>query len=503
MPLLSMLAFVAPLVAYGCTLAPTVHTLDSAELTTGSYVLGIVHAPGYPLYLTLGRLFSLLPIGNVAYRANLMSAIFAAATSLITFWVLVHFTKHRLISLAATLTFAFSFYFWQEAVVAEAYTLETLMIASFLLVLLRWRAAESGNKLLVLLAFLFGLSLGNRTTTLLFLPAFALYVLAETKGRILRDYKVLILMLIAFLLGLCIYLYLPLRYLADPPLNYASDQLYGVNLTTPGGLWWMMSGQMYHFYAFGYGLVEAMQELTSYLGQLWRNFLGVGALVGVVGWIGMWRSSRRRFTLVFLPFLFNVAFFVNYRVVDKDTMFLPTYLLWTVALAHGYVWIIDACGKWSHHLQLERLRISPASAIVATAVAIGALGGVLNWRWADHSNDIYTESFARHLLAHVPPNALIVADWSPGVVLEYFQLVEGDRPDVVIMNRSRFGVAQYYQYWKLGLDHEDILELVAQRELDSIRQYPAESVVCLDDPAVSTMPVSPCSSYRKQSPLPP
>jgi hypothetical protein len=503
MPLLSMLACGLPLLAYGCTLAPTVQTFDSAELTTGSYVLGIVHAPGYPLYLALGKLFTFLPIGNVAYRMNLMSGVFAAATSLMTFWLLVHFTKHRVISLAATLTLAFSVYFWQEAVVAEAYTLETLMIASFLLVLLRWRAAKSGSKMLVLLAFLFGLSLGNRTTTLLFLPGLALYVLAETKGRILREYKSLTFMFAAFLLGLSIYLYLPIRYLADPPLNYASDQLYGVDLTTPGGLWWMISGQMYHFYAFGYSLIEAVQELTSYLGQLWRNFLGVGALVGIVGWIRMWRDGRRRFMLVFLPFLLNVVFFVNYRVVDKDTMFLPTYLLWTVALAYGYVWIIDACRGWSHHFRLEKLRISPASAVVAVAVSIGLLGGILNWRWADHSKDMYTEVFARQYLSRVPPNALVVADWSAAVVLEYFQLVEGDRPDVVVLNRSRFGVARYYYYWSLGFDHEEILELIAQQERDSVGRYPAELVVCLDDPSVSAMPVSLCSSPDEQSPMPP
>jgi hypothetical protein len=265
----------------------------------------------------------------------------------------------------------------------------------------------------------------------------------------------------------------------------------------------MISGQMYRFYAFAYSLTEAAHELASYIGQLWRNFLGVGALVGVLGWLGMWRKSKLRFALVFSPFLLNVVFFVNYRVVDKDTMFLPTFLMWTVALAHGYLWIIEACGRWSHQLPLGILRITPASVVVASAVAIGALGGVLNWRWADHSEAIYTDEFARQLLAEVKANALIVADWSPAVVLEYYQLVEGCRPDVVIVNRSRFCVAQYYHYWQLGLDHEDILRLVAGQELDLMREVPPESVVCLEDPAVSTLPASPCSSYSKQSPLPP
>jgi hypothetical protein len=349
--------------------------------------------------------------------------------------------------------------------------------------------------LLVLLTFLFGLSLGNRTTTLLLLPSVALYILAETRGHILKERRTLFLMSTAFLLGICIYLYLPVRYLADPRLNYASADLYGVDLTTPGGIWWMISGRMYHFYAFGYGLAEAIPELVSYLGQLWRNFLGVGAILGLLGWLGMWRRNRRTFTLVFLPFALYVVFFVNYRVVDKDTMFLPTYLLWTVALAHGYAWIADACEEWSHRHELERLDIRPASAIVATAVAIGALGGILNWRWVDHSDDFYTEKFALQVLAEAPPDSLIVADWSPAVVLEYFQLVEGHRPDVVIMNRSRFSVAQYYQYWKSGLSHEEVLDLAARQELDAVRQHLARPVVCVEDVAIPQIALSPCPCY--------
>lgn len=471
MPTLSVLAFLAPLIVYIRTLAPAVYPFDSAELVTGSHVLGIIHAPGYPLYLILGKLFSLLPIGNVAYRMNLMSAVFGAATSVTTFLVLVELTRRRFISLAGTFALAFSYYFWQEAVLAEVYTLETFMIALLLLVLLKWRPVPSRNKLLLLFASLFGLSLGNRITIVLFLPAIAWYVLAETRGRVLKDAKMLVLMFVASLLGLCIYLYLPLRYLADPPLNYAT--LYEVNLATPGGVWWMMSGQMYRFFALGYGLTESLRELAYYLGQLWRNFLGIGVLVGLLGWVRLWRDSHRKFVLVFLSFVFSVVFFVNYRVVDKETMFLPSYLLWTVALVHGYAAIADLCERCLDHLSPEKTRIRAASIVMTTALVIGASGGILNWRWTDRSDDTYAEAFARQVLSSVPANSLIVADWCPAVVLEYSQLVEGNRPDVVIFNRSRFEVAQYYRYWNLGLEKEDIFELVAQQEFDFLSRHAA------------------------------
>ena len=71
---LPLLAGGVAFAAYWRTMAPTVYGLDSAELTTGAYVLGIVHAPGSPLFLLLGHVFSWLPFGDVGYRLNLLSA---------------------------------------------------------------------------------------------------------------------------------------------------------------------------------------------------------------------------------------------------------------------------------------------------------------------------------------------------------------------------------------------------------------------------------------------
>ena len=72
--LVGLLAFLV----YLRTLAPTVMWYDMGELTTTSYVLGIAHNTGYPLYILLGKLFTFLPFGDAAYRVNLMSAVFAA-----------------------------------------------------------------------------------------------------------------------------------------------------------------------------------------------------------------------------------------------------------------------------------------------------------------------------------------------------------------------------------------------------------------------------------------
>ena len=70
--------FLVALLIYRLTLAPTVTLVDSGELIVAARFLGVAHPPGFPLYLILAHLVSLLPFGSIAFRINSASAIFAA-----------------------------------------------------------------------------------------------------------------------------------------------------------------------------------------------------------------------------------------------------------------------------------------------------------------------------------------------------------------------------------------------------------------------------------------
>ncbi len=72
------LVFLVALLVYFWTLAPTVTLVDSGELIVAARFLGVAHPPGFPLYVMLAHLASLLPIGNIAARINFASAFFAA-----------------------------------------------------------------------------------------------------------------------------------------------------------------------------------------------------------------------------------------------------------------------------------------------------------------------------------------------------------------------------------------------------------------------------------------
>ena len=99
---------------YWVTLAPTVMWYDMGEFALGSHVLGIAHNPGYPLYMILGKLFTLLPIGDIAYRVNLMSAVWGAATVFLLFLILRMATRNDFASFVPAMTVAVGSTFWSS-----------------------------------------------------------------------------------------------------------------------------------------------------------------------------------------------------------------------------------------------------------------------------------------------------------------------------------------------------------------------------------------------------
>ncbi len=82
-------------VVYQSTISPVVYLGDSGELTAAAFSLVIPHGSGYPLYTLLGKLFCLIPIGNVGFRMNLMSVFFAMATLWLVYSLIVRITASQ------------------------------------------------------------------------------------------------------------------------------------------------------------------------------------------------------------------------------------------------------------------------------------------------------------------------------------------------------------------------------------------------------------------------
>src|SRR5919199_4123480 len=159
-------------ILYAATLAPTVlpygapDTLDSPMLQAEVAVLGVGHPTGYPTYMMLTHLFTYLHVGDPAYRVNLASAVYGVAAVVLFYLVGLRLAGRAVAAAAGALAFGLSDTFWSQAVIAEVYTLEALLAALVILVVLVWRDRRE-DRFLLLVAFLVGLSLTHHLTSVL------------------------------------------------------------------------------------------------------------------------------------------------------------------------------------------------------------------------------------------------------------------------------------------------------------------------------------------------
>ena len=436
-----VLAFSIPLAVYIVTLAPTFFALDSAEFSVASYRLTIPHATGYPLYILLGKLFTYLPVGDVGYRINLMSAVFAAASIAVLYLLMYQLTRRIVLSMAMSLFLAFSYYFWITAVVAEVYTLHTFLMGLVLLMLLLWDNRRE-KKYLYAAVGLWGLSFGNHMATVLLAPALG-FVLLDSFRRDAVSWRDIMPMAGLFSLGLLTYVLLPLRYLAGADVNGggfdASGIFHRLDLASAEGMWTMLTGRAFGIFFFPYSFVDSMREFGNVLWWLFGNFLGVGVVFGLVGMVRQAVANGRQFLVLFLSFLVNLVFFVNYGALDKYMMFLPVYLVWSLWMAIGFAYFLELVQRYTPSRPLD------ASGALARAVrklrwewlalALPLAALVVNFDYADVSSEREISQRYATILEDLEPNALYVGWWPDTAPMVYLQQVEGRRRDVSVVDR--------------------------------------------------------------------
>jgi hypothetical protein len=164
--LVAILIGTAALALYIRTLAPSLLWGDSAEFQTLSYTLGMTHPSGYMTQIMLGKLFTYIPAGNIAYRVNLMSAFFGALAVAETYLIVRLLGGWRIAGISASLLLALTEGFWWRALLAESYAPAAGMLAGIWLLVLLWR--HSGSRIYLFLAGVAGgLSVGIHSTVVM------------------------------------------------------------------------------------------------------------------------------------------------------------------------------------------------------------------------------------------------------------------------------------------------------------------------------------------------
>ncbi|MEI7904542.1 MAG: DUF2723 domain-containing protein, partial [Candidatus Firestonebacteria bacterium] len=410
----AVLLFTA-LSVYIFTACPTIYPGDSGEIVTAAYFLGIPHPPGYPLYMLLGKLFTFLPAGTIAFRVNLLAAFFGGLGAFLLYLVLratgkKYFTDNYLLAAAASLVFAFSLTYWQQCTQAKGgiYTLNIFLLLVIFLLLLK-----EGS--LLLLAVITGLALANHNTTAPLALAVYLYMLytAGKKKESGIGQKVLLFPIAAGLTAFLIYLYLPIRSLANPPMDWGNPETAG--------------NFFKHIFREQYGTVAGTErslplffrQLGVYCSSLFSQFTPLPALLGAAGAVVFFKKTKSFasllaaiFLLTGVGFLLLTNFSINSNNIYMINVFyIPSFLVLII--------FMYAAGSIKNY--------GRALTIVVALTAAATL--VFNFSSNNRSSNYIARDFGRNILKSAEKGSILtVAGDSTAFTTAYLLMVEKKIP---------------------------------------------------------------------------
>lgn len=464
--LVGLFVFFPALALYARTLLPDVGTWDTAEFQTVGIVLGIAHPTGYPTYTLLGWLASVVlqPFGEPALRANLLSAILAAAGSGLAAAIVTVLTRRAVVGIAAGVALAISPAAWGVGVRADAHALHLALVALVLLLLVMWaereRAGRQADGLLLAAAVVFGVSLGNHALTLLLAPGIALFLLTVTP-RLPIDRPRLVVACAAglALTAIALYAYLPVRSAMDPPLDYANPQTWE-------GFTYLVFAQQFQ------GTFQPLPAWPTTIATMARatlDELGPAALVALVG-IGVALFRRPRLLLMLTAwFVINWVFAIGYVNADIERYRLAPLLSVAVLAGIGVGGMLDGLAylvrrvKSESQLHAGRQRnwLTVGLALLLAIVLITPSALLVPQRFADndHSDWHYARLWLDAVLPQLEPDAAVVSWWGLSTPLWYAQFVEGARPDVFVADdrvRLDRGLGDAFEYIEANLDRRPL-----------------------------------------------
>lgn len=460
------LLFILLFCLYAICVPHSIGWKDAGELTLFAQTLGVAHPAGYPLLLLMGKVFSLLPLGTVAYRLNLLSAFWGTVTVVLVYAFGLMLLEKRelsrsvsgfrigdanrpeglkvLVALGVAIIFGLSRSFWRFATICEAYTLHMAVLVGLLCIFYAIVLRPKGNlKRWWLLFFLLGLGLGNHVTLILYSPIFIvpfiIGLFREKRNRL----QLLIGSVVLFCIGLSCYLYLPIRAHADPLMNWG-------NPDTVGRLLAHLTGKQYALKTFSL----PVELLPVRLVRLGKEIVAEIPVILILAALPGLTAMFRRRVVVWLSLLaligINVVFFLKYGEWVAH-LFLPTYLALYCLIGVGvYEWIArlmeergrkggepDEVRPQEKYARLASAPMALAGLILLAAVLVFSL---LAQFWKNRElfygiPNALPLHIAHRVLHPLPPKALLILEDGNTVnAVLYAQYNERLREDVMVLD---------------------------------------------------------------------
>lgn len=456
---------------------------DSTEFVAVSATLGVAHPPGYPVLVMLGHLASLLPMAELPFRVNLLSAVLSAVTVALVFVTAVRLTRSLSSAAVAAAALATNELYLRWSLVAEAFPLNDLLAAAVVLCLVLWHERPQRSHYLVLGAFCGGLGLANHQTIVL-LGGGILFLIVDRRRAFLRRPGTIVACVAAVVLGLLPYAYLPWAASHDPAFNWGSIASF--------------NDLVAHFVRASYGTSELVPEAANRGGSPTQRVVALaasfGPVLGVLVLLGAIEAyRRRRWYFWFATLAFGIAgpAFVVYSNVNLSLQgslfvlqrfFLLSLVLVAPLAAFGLEFLVRTLVQ--HVVAVPRLSRQAVALVVLSAMLVTTIGA---YPRVDVSADQVARHYGEDLLASLPQNAVVLAKGDQVVLpVAYLQEVELVRPDVTLVILGLFGADWYVS--QLRERHHDLNIPFAHYDKRSatlkalVDANPMRSFVVLDEP---------------------
>ena len=433
---------------YLATLAPDLtfehEGSDGGDLITAAYTLGVPHPPGYPTYTILAWLFTHLPFGTIAYRVNLLSAVCAALAIYFFFritWELQPEADRTLIiPIASTTILAFSSLYWSQAVIAEVYALLALFSTLLLWLLIRWRNGAQ-DWYLWLGGLFFGIGLGNHLSLVFILPA-SLILLWSERRRWFR-LRVLLPAFLLFLVGISVFMYLPIAAAHDPPVNWGNPQTWD-------GFVWVVTARPYQSFVFGLPSENISTRLGTWGLLFIEQFWWWGLIIAGIGIIAWFIRDR---TFLFFSVVWGVPlaiFAFAFQPSDSFMFLIPVFILLAICWGEGVRLLMLIGGQ----LTARTADTSPNPTISAfwrwwPRIIVLLLPIALmtsNWNKINLSKDVSAPTYISEILNALPEGSVVLTRCDkPTFSLWYELYVNQNRTDLLVVNGRLLSYDWYRQ----------------------------------------------------------
>lgn len=422
------LAFVALRLA----LLPGLAFWDTGELQAVAPLMGTAHPTGFPTYVLLGWLASVVfqPLGDPAFAMNLFAALSVAVAAAVTVDLVRALTGSVTLGVAAGIGLALTEIVWKIGTHAEAHALHLALLAILVRLLVAWedRPAGGSDRALVAAAAVFALAMGNHSLTLLLAPGVGLFVLAVDPGIVRRPRRMAAPAIALLATLVVVYAQLPLR--AGP---FRAELVYG-HPETWEGFWAIVLAEQFQG-----SLVAPFSDLTGKFADLANRAVSLwGPLAALipVGFLACLLRRPRYALLSGVSVLITCFFAASYVNADIGRYYLgPAFFVWTW-LALMAAALLEALGVDGEPSGTRRSLAGAAMAVVMAALLLvpTAIDAQARYMRADRSGDDAARRWVQGVLATVEPDAVIVSWWSYSTPLWYAQRVEGQRPDIAIID---------------------------------------------------------------------